>query len=75
MIPPKLVKTAASALCPPLLNAINNSLTNDIFPEDAEIAMVSPLDKSTSKKNDMPNFRRVSILTTFSKIYERVTKN
>ena len=60
-------------MCQPLSNAINNSLSKGIFPDDAKIAMVSPLDKGT-KKNDISNFRPVSILTTFSKIYERVTK-
>ena len=73
MIPLKLVKIAASVLCQPLSIAINNSLSKSIFPDDAKIAMVSPLDKGT-KKNDISNFRPVSILTTFSKIYERVTK-
>ena len=73
MIPLKLVKIAASVLCQPLSIAINNSLSKGIFPDDAKIAMVSPLDKGT-KKNDISNFRPVSILTTFSKIYERVTK-
>ena len=32
------------------------------------------LDKGTSNKNDISNFRPVSILTTSSKIYEKVTK-
>ena len=33
-----------------------------------------PLDKGTSNKNNISNFRPGSILTTFPKIYERVTK-
>ena len=74
MIPPKLVKITASVLCQPLSNAIINSLSKGIFPDNAKFAMVSPLDKGTSNKNDISNFRPVSILTTFSKIYERVTK-
>ena len=74
MIPTKLVKMAASVLCQPLSNAINNSLSKGIFPDDAKIAMVSPFEKGTSSKNDISNFRPVSILTTFSKIHERVTK-
>ena len=75
MIPPKLLKIAASVLCQPLSNAINNSLSKGIFPDDVKIAMVSPLDKGTSNKNDISKFRPVSILITFSKTYERVTKN
>ena len=71
MIPAKPVKIAASVLCQPLSNAINNSLSKTFFPDDA---MVSPIDKGTSNKNDISNFRLVSILITFSKIYERVTK-
>ena len=61
-------------LCQPLSNAINNSLSEGIFPGDAKIVMVSSLDKGTSNKNVISNFRSVSISTTFSKIYERVTK-
>ena len=74
MIPSKLVKIAASILCQPLSNAINNSLSKSIFPVGAKITMISPLDKGISNKNDISNFRRVNILTTFSKTYERVTK-
>ena len=74
MNPPKLVKIAASVLCQPLSNAGNNSLSKVIFPGESKITMVSPLGKVTSNKNDISNFRPVSILTTFSKIYERVTK-
>lgn len=44
------------------------------FSKDAKIAMVLPLNKGTSEKNDILNTRLVSTLTTFSKIYERGTK-
>ena len=36
--------------------------------------MVLPLDKGTFNENHISNFPPVSILTTFSKIYERVIK-
>ena len=71
MIPPKLVKIAASVLCQHLSHAINNSLSKDISPDNTKIAMVSLLGKGTSYKNDILNFRPVSIVL---KIYERVTK-
>ena len=74
MVPPKLEKIAASVLCQSLSNAINNTLSKGIFADDVKIAMVLPLDKGTSKKNDISNFRPVSVLTTSSKIYERFTK-
>ena len=74
LIPLKHVKMAASVLCQPLSNAIYNNSPKSIFPDDAKIVMVSPLDKGTSIKNGISNFLPVSILTTFSKIYERITK-
>ena len=49
----KLVKIAASVLCQPLPNEINNSLSKELFPDSAKIVMVSPLDKGTSNKNDI----------------------
>ena len=52
MIPPKL----ASVLCQPLANAINKSFLKGIFPEDAKMVMVLPLDKRTSNKNDVSDF-------------------
>ena len=63
IIPPKLVKIAVHVLCSPLSKAINNSLLQGIFPDDTKIALVSPFDKGTSKKNKISNFRPVSILT------------
>ena len=74
MIPTNSVKIAVHVLCSPLFKAIINSLLQGVFPNDAKIALVSPLDKGTSKKNEISNFRSVSILTTFLKKYEKVTK-
>ena len=54
---------------------INNSLKYGVFPEDAKIASVIPLDKGKPNKNEISNFRPVSILNTFSKIYEKVIKD
>ena len=35
----------------------------------------SPLDKGKPNKNEISNFRPVSILNTFSKIYQKVVKD
>ena len=74
-IPPKLVKLSAEVLSTPLSIAINNSLKYGVFPDDAKIASVIPLDKGKPNKNEISNFRPVSILNTFSKIYEKVIKD
>ena len=41
-IPPKLVKISAEVLSQPLADAINNSISEGIFPANAKIASVSP---------------------------------
>ena len=68
-IPPKLVKLSAEILRTSLSIAINNSLKYGVFPDDAKI------DKGKQNKNEITNFRPVSILNTFSKIYEKVIKD
>ena len=74
-IPPKLVKISAEVLSQPLADAINNSISKGVFPDNAKIASVSPIDKQSDDKNKVSNFRPVSVLSTFSKIYEYVIKN
>ena len=73
-IPPKLVKLSAEMLSTLLSIAINNSLKYGVFPDDAKIASVIPLDKGKPNKNEISNFRPVIILNTFSEIYEKVIK-
>ena len=48
---------------------------NGIFPDAAKVAMVSPIDKKTDNKNKISNYRPVSVLNVFSKVYEIVSKN
>ena len=74
-IPPKIVKISADFLTTLLTKAINRSIAQNVFPENAKTASVIPLDKGKPNKNEMPNFRPVSVLNTFSKIYERVIKD
>ena len=67
MIPPKLVKIAVLFLCGPSSKAIDNSLLQGVFSDDAKTVLVSPLDQRTSKKNEISNF-------SFSKVYEKFAK-
>ena len=69
-IPLKLVSLAANELTVPLTNAINCSIRNFRFPENAKKAAVCPFDKGESNRNAERNFRPVNVLNTFSKIYE-----
>ena len=73
-IPPKLVKLAADNLAKPLTDVINLSIETCVFPDKAKIASVSPFDKGSSNKNAISNFRPVSILNCFSKVFEKSLK-
>ena len=67
-IPPKLIKIGADIIAEPLTQAINCCLRQGIFPENAKVASVVPLDKGKPDKYDVLNYRPVSILNAFSKI-------
>ena len=69
------MKLSANILSERITKTINNSLTMGIFPDAAKIAAVSPVDKGTDNKNSISNFRPVSVLSVFSKIFEAVIKN
>ena len=69
---PKLVKLSVEILrtvcCNKVLSAIiviNNSLKYGVFPDDAKMALVILLDKGKPNKNEVFNFRQVSIQDTF----------
>ena len=70
----KLVKLASDFLSTPLATAINNSLASSKFPGIAKVATVTPIDKKMDDKYDISNFRPVSLLSCFSKVYENIIK-
>ena len=71
-IPTQLVELSAEILSTSLSIAINYSLKYGVFPDNVKIASVIPLGKGKPNKNEISNFRPVSMLNTFSKIYEKV---
>ena len=74
-IRPKLVKLAAGVLAAPLSKTINNGILKGVFPNEAKVTLVSPLDKKTPDKHSVLNYRPVSIFPTFSKIFGKFIKN
>ena len=64
-IPPKLIKIGADIIAEPLTQAINCCLRQGIFPDNAKIASVVPVDKGKPDKYIVLNYRPVSILNTF----------
>ena len=67
----RLIKFLLPAVIKPLTIVINQSLATGIFPDKLRIARVMPF----SKKDDitlMDNCRSVSLLTSTSKVFEKV---
>ena len=65
---------ASDDLAVPLTNAINCSIQNFIFPQNAKTAAVCPLDKGEPIRSVERNYPPVSIFSTFSKIFEKILK-
>ena len=65
----KLLKYLSPALLKPLTLIINQSLITGLFPEKLKIAKVQPLFKKGDKKQ---NYRSISLLTSISKVFEKV---
>lgn len=64
-----LIKKIKNEIKEPLAFIINNSLKYGIFPEALKIAVVKPIHKKGSI-NDYQNYRPISLLPSFSKIFE-----
>ena len=70
---PKIIKENSRLLAIPLAFILNQSLNDGNFPNRLKSARVIPIYKKGAK-SDMNNFRPISILNIFSKIFEKVMK-
>ena len=73
-VDPKAVKYVSTAILQPLTFIVNLSLTTGVFPDVLKIAKIIPL----YKKGDpelFTNYRPISVLPFFSKIFEKVVYN
>ena len=66
----KIIKSCASTISLPLSFIFNYSLHTGIFPDRLKIAVVKRLHKKGDKFN-ISNYRPISLLPTFSKIFEK----
>ena len=62
-IPPKLIKIDADIIGEPSKQAINSSLHQGIFPDNAKNVTVVPVDEGKHDKYDILNHRSTSILS------------
>ena len=69
-LPPGMLKDAAIAIAKPLTHVMNLILQTGIVPFDFKHAVVSPIFKSGAKQ-ELDNYRPVSVLPICSKIFEK----
>ena len=67
----KVVKRVAQVIASPLTFVCNLSFLNGEVPNEMKIASVKPIYKS-GDMSVFSNYRPISVLTTFSKIFEKV---
>ena len=73
-VPVKVAKMSSYIIDKHLTNIINNDLLRNSFSDSAKIASVRPIFKK-EERTEIENYRPVSILNCFSKIYERFLHN
>ena len=69
--PAYYLKIAPFSIAPFLLILINYAFSNGIFPNNSKISKVVPIHKN-GDTNNPNNFRPISLLTCFSKIFEKI---
>lgn len=69
-----LLKTIKDLILIPLTNLINECLRTGVFPDALKVACVIPIFKK-GNKDDLGNYRPISLLPIISKIFEKVIKN
>ena len=73
-IPVNIMKSSISYIAEPIAVIINSSLDTGVFPDILKVAKVCPIFKS-GDKSDFQNYRPISVLPSFSKIFEKVVQN
>ena len=68
---PDIIKSNALLISSQLTYIFNLSFTQGIFPKLLKTAIITPIQKSGSL-TDPSNYRPISILTTFTKILEKL---
>ena len=73
-IPQKIIKLVKDKLTPAITYLINCSISDKTYPVCLKIAKIIPIYKSKDK-DDFNNYRPISLLSVFNKIFERKLHN
>ena len=72
---PRILKLISPILSPVLTKLFNCCVKEGYFPKELKIAKVIPLYKNKGSINDISNYRPISMLSVFSKIFEKLIHN
>ena len=72
--PPIVAKTCMEGFIEPITYLINESLTSGVFPSELKLTRVVPIFKS-GDPSLLTNYRPISVLSFFSKIFEKIVYN
>ena len=70
-IPPKIIKWAPHLFAPILKTIFNKCIESGYYPDAMKIAKVAPIYKK-GDKNDVNNYRPISVLSQFNQLFERL---
>lgn len=73
-IPPSVIKIASNLIADKVAKLVNYTLESGVFPSRLKLAKVIPIHKD-GDSSLCTNYRPISILNIFSKIYEAVIKD
>ena len=71
MISARLIRECADLICKPICEIFNQSIIQGVFPDDWKCARVIPLFKK-GDRDDLNNYRPISVISVVAKVLERI---
>jgi hypothetical protein len=71
-IPISIIKYSSKILSQPISDFINFCLMNNCIPNEWKFAIVTPLYKNKGDLSDFNNYRGISVLSPFAKLFEKI---
>jgi len=65
----RIIKLSSPFIVSPLTHICNAAFNSGVFPDRLKYAIVKPIYKK-GQKQDISNYRPISLLTSFSKVFE-----